>query len=503
MLRESLLDWDEGIYLLVADDVLRGVLPYAGSWDHKPPGLYYLYALGDLLPGGGVIGVRLLAVACVAVTAWQLSRLHAVLWPGLPLRTASGVLYVLLSVANGGLAANSEVLFAPFVVTGIRLALAERTGPRWRFGGAGLCLGLAFAIKPVSAAELLGLAALAAPRAGAGAGAARGALLHGGGALAVGFALAVALVCAPHRIAGEGRLLWESAVVYNLAHAGSASDLGSGLGRAALAMSVLSGLVGALVAAPVLLARGWPGWSRDERRAVLGVGVWLASALAAALVQRRLFPHHFLPLLAPLCLLLGGGLGALRRDLPAMPGARALPALLIGLIFLAGPFTELEWRAQRLVREAIGYDRVPLDLERAAAEHLLRQGEAGSLYVYNWSPVLYHLAGARPPTRFAFPPHLIAPTSRIAAVFGVDPLGEIRRVLRERPAWIVVRESSRPAATRGLRELRAALHTAYSESARWPVRERAAGPIYRLQTVPGEAVVVYRRRATRADPGGP
>ena len=35
---------DAGAYLAVADAILAGKLPYRDLFDHKPPGIYYLFA---------------------------------------------------------------------------------------------------------------------------------------------------------------------------------------------------------------------------------------------------------------------------------------------------------------------------------------------------------------------------------------------------------------------------------------------------------------------------
>jgi len=51
---------DQGIYAVVADSVVHGGLPYRDSWDFKPPGIFYVYALARALFGSGQIGIRLL-----------------------------------------------------------------------------------------------------------------------------------------------------------------------------------------------------------------------------------------------------------------------------------------------------------------------------------------------------------------------------------------------------------------------------------------------------------
>lgn len=51
---------DQGIYAMVADQVVHGGMPYRDSWDFKPPGIFYVYALARALFGSGQIAIRLL-----------------------------------------------------------------------------------------------------------------------------------------------------------------------------------------------------------------------------------------------------------------------------------------------------------------------------------------------------------------------------------------------------------------------------------------------------------
>ncbi len=48
---------DSGVFLYVASMLLRGKLPYRDVWDHKPPAIYYLDALGLALGGRSTWGV--------------------------------------------------------------------------------------------------------------------------------------------------------------------------------------------------------------------------------------------------------------------------------------------------------------------------------------------------------------------------------------------------------------------------------------------------------------
>src|SRR5688500_8830408 len=51
---------DQSIYAVVGSGILEGEVPYAARWDFKPPGIFFIYALGELLFGKNMMAVRLL-----------------------------------------------------------------------------------------------------------------------------------------------------------------------------------------------------------------------------------------------------------------------------------------------------------------------------------------------------------------------------------------------------------------------------------------------------------
>ncbi len=47
---------DSGMYAYVASRVVRGDTPYLSAWEHKPPGIFFVDALGLALAGGLLAG---------------------------------------------------------------------------------------------------------------------------------------------------------------------------------------------------------------------------------------------------------------------------------------------------------------------------------------------------------------------------------------------------------------------------------------------------------------
>ena len=168
LMQRSMVDWDESVYLLVASSVLDGHLPYVEIFSHKQPFLYLVFA-ASFIAKDPVVGMRILGSVCVAVTALFLAVIARRILGGWIAPIVAVVLYILGMMSSGGLATNTEVVFAPFVAGAFAvLAFLPRdrsptgTSQLLRFAFGGLLGGLAVQIKLVAVFEVLALAAAAA-----------------------------------------------------------------------------------------------------------------------------------------------------------------------------------------------------------------------------------------------------------------------------------------------------------------------------------------------------
>lgn len=59
---------DQGIFAYIGDGILNGSVPYRDSWDHKPPGIAFLYALSFSLFGRAMTSIHLLETIFVLAT---------------------------------------------------------------------------------------------------------------------------------------------------------------------------------------------------------------------------------------------------------------------------------------------------------------------------------------------------------------------------------------------------------------------------------------------------
>ena len=123
------LDWDESLYIVMAQRWLHGDLPYVAVWDQHPIGLPALFAVAQIVITDGLLAARLLAVLAVSGTA---TLLYAILAREAGARMAGALaaaLYLLYMTRPEGLAGNTEI-FNNFVVTAAVALLMNETSRR-------------------------------------------------------------------------------------------------------------------------------------------------------------------------------------------------------------------------------------------------------------------------------------------------------------------------------------------------------------------------------------
>jgi hypothetical protein len=110
------LDRDEGAYASVAAHLSSGLVPYRDVFDHKPPGVYVVYAVAPWL-GGWPVGLRLLSdLVCLASIGllWVTARVSF----GNRVAAISTIFYAILGSGTllEALRANTEIFLVPFLL---------------------------------------------------------------------------------------------------------------------------------------------------------------------------------------------------------------------------------------------------------------------------------------------------------------------------------------------------------------------------------------------------
>ncbi|WP_294540851.1 glycosyltransferase family 39 protein [uncultured Rhodoblastus sp.] len=383
---------DEAFFAVIGRDWPQGILPYAGRFDVKPPGLFLLYALAGQILGSGVAAIKGLEIIFVAASAyglWRIGRDHF----SRPVGMAAATLYPLYSLAMSGVNAPVALFLNGFEIFAVLAALgaAGQTKAPWRQAGmSGLLFGCAFTIKQTAAFEAGAVAialSLQAPT------------LRIKTRCFVAFAVAGAV--APLVFAGyflaqrQFAALWTNSVLAAMGRLG-----GDQVGF----LEGLARLPGGLrpiwlpLAGAVLTLLRWPALSRGPLAGPLRLCLfWLGGALLALVAMRAMYDHYFLPLVPPL-LLLGAVACFNALDFRAQ-AERARMALLAAaaLCPMAAGFDD--WRQG-------GEDRPAL---RAASMAAVAAGLAPGdrALVVNRGVQFYNETGAAPAGRIFHPQHLL------------------------------------------------------------------------------------------------
>jgi hypothetical protein len=415
----AVIDWDESLYAVMAEQWLAGGLPYDAVWDQHSVGLPALFALILAVFPKSILALRLSACIAVAIAATSLYFAARTIdrRPIVPLVVVT--LYIGWTARLWGLAANTEIylnaLIAPAMVLLMReiVAPTDRRDSLARACVGGLLLGVALQIKHVAIAEtalfLIALTAANVRR--------RGSLPLRLSTAAMGCLLLPSLLVIAyfhfHGLAGE---YFRAVIEANFVYAVNRPPLSE----------ILQDFPRSLILPVLVSAAGMVAVARRPDR----LGVLLAAgALAAALdiaLPGQFWPHYFL-LRAPPAALLAGVVVA-RAPFKwtgiavAVAAAAAVTLLLtnpVGIFKDAVKLHALETAdAPRIVADRIGPQLAPDD----------------SIFVLNYQPVVYLLSDAAPPTRHVLPADW---SQRYRAVSGLDPIAELGTVFATQPKFVV------------------------------------------------------------------
>lgn len=402
---------DEVFYQTVGLAMHHGAVPYVDVWDRKPWGLFFLYYLITAI-SDQPLAYQLAATGFAAATAWTIARI-ASRWHAGQGAVLAGLAYLLWLEQAQGFFGQAPVWYNLFVASAALLVLDAAEGLRagkvtWRCWVAMALGGCAVTIKQTSLFESAWLGLYAAQALWLSPLAARRKLLTLAGWAALGAAPTLA-IASGYALAGHGAIWWQAMVGANL-H--KTIDPTSSAIRALIMFVMLAPFL-------MLVVLSLPGMAREERRFLFG---WLAAAAVGLLSVPNFYPHYALPILVPLSLAGAGFLG----------GRWTGPLALAAMALLAFRDTQvLDFGHAARSRAALS----------ELAEAVRRHDDGGPLFVYDGPFQLYGMTGHRFVTPLVFPTHLAQAIEK--DVSHLSTLGEVRRVLAERPSTVVLASKPR------------------------------------------------------------
>jgi hypothetical protein len=425
------LDWDESLYIVIAQRWLAGGIPYLTVWDQHPMGLPALFAVAELFFRDGLVAARVACFIAVVGTAFLLGLFMLRHVGSMVSAVVAGMLYLLCMTRPEGLAANTECFNNLLVTASAFLLFNETTRATgvMRTGvvfAASLLLGIGLQIKYVvlpEAAFLCCAMLLHQWKNGAGTGRVIGVALLA----MVGGILPTAIASFYFWYEGAWAAYMNGNISVNVRYVDEFLPLDLTLLRLRLGLLPLIGML------PWPFVLAWLSRDPEMRRRygwlMLWLLVWLVAAALDVAMPLKLWKHYFNALIPPLCLA-----AALSIEVMLLRGkAMTRAAVVLGIMTVLPAVGSIV----KHIPDSRSIDRV--NVPSALGQQILDGGTNGhDVYVFNYDPLVYAYANAVPPTKYVLGIEL----ADFAKTSGIDSQAEIHRILTDSPRWIVVADPS-------------------------------------------------------------
>jgi 4-amino-4-deoxy-L-arabinose transferase-like glycosyltransferase len=451
---QSLLDLDESLYLLVAKAWLEGAPPYTTIWDNKPPGVYVLFLIAISVLGHSVLSIRILACLFVAITSFFLYKIGSLIdVNGRRIGLLSGILYVIATLSNGGMASNTEIFFTPFVVIAFYLFFTNRFHARELFSKdymtlflIGFLLGIGFEIKYVVLFDFLALSIILVLtfilqiRSNI----KYWLIFKTISFLLLGFILPVITVSLYFWLTGH----FDDYVYANFtANKLRTVDIELSFITPLEALfqqirydkifwlSIPSGIIYLFVTKAI---------PTRERFILSSFMAWffITSICIFTVFRSSFYPHYFLQLSPPLCLVTAYISIRLIFQVTTVKQSKfrqylVLVIFLILLIKSTMLFEALDSNTKYVYFRNFKGIKNWGDTSALITDYLKPRIKSNDyIYIVNQVPIVYFLTDAKIPTRYAFPPFLMIQDG-LPNITGVNPPEELERILQKQPVYVV------------------------------------------------------------------
>lgn len=431
----SAVDWDEGLYVLIASQWLNGHPPYTTVLEVKPIGIFAIFAAAMGMLGESMVSIRFITIATVYMTSVVLLLIARRLLRNDVAGVVAAISYPALTLGGlQGLSSNTELFYIFFNVLGLLCLVVSTSSPEstrrrallYAFA-AGLSFGAAVQIKYVVAIEIALFIAYF--------------LLAHYRSVRHAPAIIVMLVVggALPSIAAIGYLWMQDALELYL-------DSNFGTYERYLAARSSQG-----IRIWIALKHGLEDWIKWSWVAVAAITflriktrqgpkvapilpflfLWLLVGFAEASLTLRFFKHYYLVTMPPLCLLLAHA--STRFQIAG--GNRAV---LASAVVIAIGFPVVRTIQKSYIPWISAYVTQG-DVNVNVARYIKGQiSPQDYIYVVNWGPTIYFLTHARLPTRFVFPSFIL--DDSYSSMANVDYPGEVERIFSKTPRAVVMRD---------------------------------------------------------------
>lgn len=435
----SVIDRDESLYLLVARSLLNGTPPYIEVWDNKPPGIFIIFYLAISFLGDSVVSIRILACFSVAITSYFLYKLGCLLNENnKKIGLLSGILYLLFSLNNDGVAANTEIFFAPFVVITFYLFFKTKNYTYFTFLGLGLLLGIAMQLKYVVFMDFIAYLLIATH------------YLHFkikntnkfkillslNIFSSIGFILPFLAVALYFIGVGHFEEYIYATVIANSKYIDATEFSLSNFLPAIIYQIYINFLLYlCLLLSPIYIKYSKNTILKDKIILCYFI-IWVSLTFIATLLSKRFIDHYYLQLLPPLCLLSSYIIIKTLDNKLLKNRYNLILISLITILLLLPVYPHLQKSTNVIINRYIKKQENWGDKESIVANYIkARITPSDYIYVVNYQPIIYYLVEGKLPTKYVFPSHLV---SYYSTITGIDPLQELNSIMNKKPTYVVL-----------------------------------------------------------------
>lgn len=426
---KSVMNWDESVYLLQGENILHGGVPYREIWDNKGALLYFIFAFILKFTGHSIIGLRLITVLWISASAFFIFLIGRKLYNGL-----CGIIAAIFFISASSveqlqaLASNAEFFYILPVVIAVYIALFSKPD-KWNVFSCGVLCGLAFNIKSITVFDtgpiFLSVFFVAANKKRDISVTAKSVITF-----CLGFLIPLIVIMAYFQYKGFLNELLSTYFAKSFRYASHQFDLVSAVHAMRKFLRRIFSVFWPICSLPLIACL----YARNKKIAFLVL--WLLSVLVGILVHHRFFPHVFIQALPALCLL---SAIAISKILSMRIRSGILFFVILPLVLgVAAPVRYNLGNFKNMVRDrSLKLDDTPAKVSDYLKPFL---GQADSIYVVNYQPVIYFLTKAKIPTRFPFP-DIFVKTELYEDMLGIDTAMEIRKILYGNPSYIIIKDA--------------------------------------------------------------
>jgi 4-amino-4-deoxy-L-arabinose transferase-like glycosyltransferase len=432
--------------------MLDGNLPYVQVWDHKPPGIYLLFSLSQIVFGQSIISIRILTCIFVSISCLFLYKTGNVLHPnnnqnGL----LAGILYAFFSLKNGGLSANTELFFAFFNILAFYLVFItlfssnkELTFHKFRFFIIGLVMGISLHIKYLVVFDFFAVLLIVTSYY----------CLKSSNTRWIG--LTKIIVCLftgafiPFLLfilfflnSGYLNEYIYANFIANKIYSSETQFSIRYFSEVILGQSVQNHpLWLCLFLTPFYLYFLIPRKSEESYK-FYTLLIWFLMAFIGTCVTKKFYPHYFLQVLPPLCLISSYMVMTLLDTANLKPIRLGFAFILIFLFpLLLSSSKPLKASVQFINKKYVQNSDHWQDTPTLVSNYIKsRIGEDDYIYTADYQPIIYYLTNSKIPTKYVLPNWFIK--KEFSRFIGINLAHELSNILEKEPIYIVMKNSDK------------------------------------------------------------